>query len=211
MIDATVSYNGTPVPGAAFLRGGAVAILTMIKDATSNNMYVVNTIQPRVPGSDAQCEEIPAGMIDSANNFAGVAAKEMQEETGMEIKKEELNKIGEMYPSIGGCDEFIILYRVIKEMDSAKIKELQGKLAGNLEEDEVITLKVRTMEDFESALKNGEIKDAKAMSAYAQDILNPIMTGGGLLKIKKNTKEKIEKQIECEVKILMKNEEDKES
>ena len=156
-------------------------------------MYVVNTIQPRVPGSDTKCEEIPAGMIDNANNFAGVAAKEMQEETGIEIKKEDLIKIGEMYPSIGGCDEFIVLYRVIKEMEGETIAELQGKLTGNLEENENITLKVRTMTDFENALKSGEIKDAKAMSAYAQHILNPInpvVPGGSCFKKTKKYKRK---------------------
>jgi ADP-sugar diphosphatase len=191
MIDAKVKYNGVYVPGAAFLRGGAVAILTILEDKTNNNMYVVNTLQPRVPGSFPMFEEIPAGMIDNSQNFGGVAAKELNEETGITIHMSELQKIGEMYPSVGGCDEYIILYRVVKRMEHEKINELQGKYTGNLEENETIILKVRTFADFANALKTGEIQDAKAMSAYAQHILNPIPSIiGGRFKIKntKNTK-----------------------
>jgi hypothetical protein len=144
-------------------------------------MYVVNTLQPRVPGSSTMFEEIPAGMIDNSQNFGGVAAKELQEETGITINMSELQKIGEMYPSIGGCDEYIILYRVLKKMEPAQIKELQGKFTGNLEENETITLKVRTVADFENALKTGQIQDAKAMSAYAQHILNPMPSSSNII------------------------------
>lgn len=181
MIDADIYYNGVQVPGAAFIRGGAVAMLTIIVDEANNTEYVVTTIQPRVPGSDPKYEEIPAGMIDSAQNFIGVAAKEMKEETGIEIKENDLISLGKMYPSIGGCDEFINLYYVTKMMKTDEIQELQGKLTGNMEENESIALHIQTMDEFKTALKNGIITDSKAMSAYAQYILklSEISTGGG--------------------------------
>ena len=34
--------------------------------------------------------EIPAGMLDGESNFVGVAAKELKEETGIEITAEKL-------------------------------------------------------------------------------------------------------------------------
>ena len=48
----------------------------------------------------AQLVELPAGMIDGDSNFAGVAAKEIEEELGMVIKQTELtcltDKVGEI-------------------------------------------------------------------------------------------------------------------
>lgn len=36
------------------------------------------------------CEQIPAGMLDGDGNFKGVAAKEMEEETGLKMTMSEL-------------------------------------------------------------------------------------------------------------------------
>ena len=41
------------------------------------------TIQPRIPAGSLTFAEIPAGMLDDAGSFAGAAAKEIQEETGL--------------------------------------------------------------------------------------------------------------------------------
>ena len=46
--------------------------------------------QPRLPIGAASFLEIPAGMLDGSGSFAGVAAKEMAEETGVEEEVEEI-------------------------------------------------------------------------------------------------------------------------
>lgn len=49
--------------------------------------YTILTIQSRVPIADAAFAEIPAGMLDGSGNFAGIAAKELKEETGIVIEE----------------------------------------------------------------------------------------------------------------------------
>jgi len=45
-----------------------------------------------------------------------------------------------MYPSVGGCDEFIRLLYYSKQVTPDYLHDLKGKATGNIEEGEVITL-----------------------------------------------------------------------
>jgi ADP-sugar diphosphatase len=119
---------GKELPGVAFLRGGSVAMLMILRPKGSRDeRWVVLTEQPRVPAGSLKFVEIPAGMIDEgAKTFGGVAAKEMKEETGLTIHKSELINLTElalqrsettertlqraMYPSPGGSDEYIPIF-----------------------------------------------------------------------------------------------------
>jgi ADP-sugar diphosphatase len=120
------TFQGKPVPGIVFARGGAVAILPVLR--CGEERWVVCCRQPRLPVG-RHFLEIPAGMMDGQGSFVGVAAKEMAEETGIEIREGDLQDLtqlaygpgqpcGEggaeaavaggalhgMYPSVGGCD-----------------------------------------------------------------------------------------------------------
>ncbi|KAM3456595.1 hypothetical protein MY3296_001550 [Beauveria thailandica] len=80
---------GETLPAAALLRGPSVAVLVMLipddVPADSDERYVVLTVQPRVPAGSLGFVELPAGMVDDAGHFRGVAAREMQEELGITI------------------------------------------------------------------------------------------------------------------------------
>jgi ADP-sugar diphosphatase len=79
--------------------------------------------------------------------FAGVAAKEMKEETGLVLQEHELIDLcalayGEpggmgssaadaklypgVYPSAGGCDEFLKIFLYQKQITREELGELQG-------------------------------------------------------------------------------------
>jgi ADP-sugar diphosphatase len=115
------------LPGIAFLRGGSVAMLMILRPKDSRDeRWVVLTEQPRVPAGSLKFVEIPAGMIDESKTFGGAAAKEIKEETGFRIPQSELINLTElalqrskmseksmqnaMYPSPGGSDEFIPIF-----------------------------------------------------------------------------------------------------
>jgi ADP-sugar diphosphatase len=117
----------SPLPGIAFLRGGSVAVLMILRPTDSlDERWVVMTEQPRIPAGSLSFLEIPAGMMDGDMNFKGAAAKEIREETGLVMKSSELINLTElalqeskvkeknlqnaMYPSPGGSDEFIAIF-----------------------------------------------------------------------------------------------------
>lgn len=200
-LTANISKANTPnvtLPGTIFLRGPSVAMLiVLIPDDAANahddddvddvdDAYVLLTVQPRIATGSLAFVELPAGMLDADNNFAGKAAQEIEEELGLVIKEEELtcltDKVAEirrqkqedvkddsqeetlpfaMYPSAGGCDEYIKIFAHEKQVSRAQLREWQGKLTGLREEGEMITLKVVPLEEL--WLEGG--MDAKALAA----------------------------------------------
>jgi ADP-sugar diphosphatase len=152
-IEAHAYYHGIKIPGICFLRGGAVSILVLLE--CEGETYVVLTRQPRVPvGSDGLLE-LPAGMLDGSGAFAGVAAKELAEETGMILKATDLIDLTDltnslpgatphvgMLPSAGGCDEFLRLLYHKRNVSRAELDAMRGKATGLLEEGEVIVLDI---------------------------------------------------------------------
>ncbi|KAK2810393.1 hypothetical protein FQN49_008537 [Arthroderma sp. PD_2] len=186
--------DGDKLPGSVFLRGGSVGMLLVLQPndipKTSNDeKHVVLTVQPRIPAGSLTFTELPAGMIDEHGSFAGAAAKEIHEETGLSIKQEELVDMSSLallgspsnqsdtdndvidreslqnavYPSPGGCDEFIPLFLCEKRMSRADIRQMQGRLTGLRKEGEMITLKLVPLDE----LWREAARDAKALSAWA--------------------------------------------
>ncbi|NDH64485.1 MAG: NUDIX domain-containing protein [Alphaproteobacteria bacterium] len=133
--------NGVDVPGICFLRSAAVSILLRL--ICEGETWVVCTRQARIPVGRSALLELPAGMTDDSGAFAGVAAKELEEETGIRLPAEALIDLTAMaqskdphgtpspltsydelhasairgkapgdrgmYPSAGGCNEFLRL------------------------------------------------------------------------------------------------------
>ncbi|GME64263.1 nudix family hydrolase [Neofusicoccum parvum] len=177
--------KGEYLPGSIFLRGGSVGMLLILQpddvpENTEKDKYVILTVQPRIPAGSLSLAELPAGMLDDSGTFAGAAAKEIEEETGMKVPECQLTDLsslalpatedttGEslkkaMYPSPGGCDEFIPLFLHQRRVKRETLKEWQGKLTGIRDHGEKITLKLVRLEDL---WKEGG-RDAKALAAWA--------------------------------------------
>lgn len=120
-------------------------------------------------------------MLDDAGTFSGGAAKEIEEETGLKIKEDELidltkltfgsedeTKDGEklqkaMYPSAGGCDEFVPVFLHQQRIPRKQLKDWQGKLTGLRDHGEKITLKVVRLENL---FREGG-RDSKVLAAVA--------------------------------------------
>lgn len=193
---------GEKLPGAVFLRGPSVAMLVILVpddvDSSSGTGtgtgavvgkegegYVVLTVQPRVPAGSLAMAELPAGMVDGGT-FVGAAAKEIQEELGLEIKEGELKCLSEMarpsapeqpggregegeglplamYPSAGGCDEHVTIYMHERRVPRAQLDEWSGKLTGLRDRGEKITLRLVAMGDL---WREGS-RDGKCLAAVA--------------------------------------------
>ncbi|KAF2100744.1 ADP-sugar diphosphatase [Rhizodiscina lignyota] len=177
--------NGEKLPGAVFLRGGSVAMLLILQpdDVTSDSeddKYAILAVQPRIPVGSLAMSELPAGMLDDSGTFAGGAAKEIEEETGMRVAESDLLDMtklafpdskeltGEslqaaMYPSPGGSDEFIPLFLHQRRVPRAQLKEWQGKLTGLREEGEKITLRLVKLRDLWKVTRDGKTLAAIAL------------------------------------------------
>lgn len=194
--------DGQSFPGSVFLRGGSVAMLLVLKpesgsddrsleedrpvdlERRTDEEYVILTSQPRIPAGTFAFTEIPAGMLDDSGTFSGAAAKEIKEETGLEIEEEELIDMTSLamddksedsdeafnaeevlqkavYPSPGGSDEFIPLFLVEKRMSRGEIRALQGKLTGLRDHGEKISLKIVLLKDAWKVAG----RDAKTLAA----------------------------------------------
>jgi ADP-sugar diphosphatase len=167
--DAHASFNGRKIPSIVFMRGGAVSILVLLRCLDSGERWVVCCRQPRVPVGKKSLLELPAGMLDDSGSFVGVAAKELEEETGIKIGVADLvdltalamgfsrdlesggdstneennkatSKMPGVYPSAGGCDEFLRLLLFRKDLPKSEIDNLRGKATGNIAEGECIVL-----------------------------------------------------------------------
>ncbi|KAH7088905.1 NUDIX family hydrolase [Paraphoma chrysanthemicola] len=162
-----------------FLRGGSVAVLMILrpKDAR-HERYVIMTEQPRVGACSTMFLEIPAGMLDGEKNVKGAAIREIQEETHLEIRKEELIDLTALaleeadktedlqsgiYMSPANLDEFIPLLLWEKELDRHQIDDLKGRLTGLRAQDEVITIRVMEYRD----LWRKGARDSKTLAAWA--------------------------------------------
>jgi 8-oxo-dGTP pyrophosphatase MutT (NUDIX family) len=152
--------------------------------------YVLLTVQARIPAGSLAFAELPAGMVDDdaseseQGKFAGAAAREIYEELGIEIPASELVCLSDlatsgdnpsprqgeeeglasaMYPSPGGCDEYIPIYMHERRVPRDSLREWTGKLTGLREHGEKITLKLVPMRDL---WREGR-RDAKALAALA--------------------------------------------
>ncbi|KAI9690063.1 MAG: hypothetical protein M1820_010062 [Bogoriella megaspora] len=149
-----------------------------IPEGSDEEKYVILTLQPRIPAGSLSMTELPAGMLDDAGSFAGGAAKEIKEETGLEIPADQLTDLTKLaladdqtseklqeatYMSPGGSDEFIPLMMHQKRMPRSQLKDLEGRLTGLRDEGEKITLK---LVPFNDVWREGA-RDAKTLSALA--------------------------------------------
>jgi len=154
--------KGNPVPGIVFMRGGSVCMLVVL-----NKKWVVLTKQPRIPTGDFDFREGPAGMLDGSGNFAGVAAKEIEEELGLKIAASALTDLnavagitGGIFLSPGAADETMHFYCIELTVSEDELAAMNGKATGLIEEGEQICLEIIALDDL------WKVGDAKTIVAY---------------------------------------------
>ncbi|KAF9912166.1 hypothetical protein EC991_000576 [Linnemannia zychae] len=184
-VDAQLTESGQKPPGLVFMRGGAVAVLLILKSTGPSgevSEHVVLTKQPRLSIPSFNFPEIPAGMLDGSGDFVGKCAEELKEECGITLDHNSLidmtelaygNKWDGVYPSAGGCDEFLRLFVCCKDMKWDELQALEGRLGGLRDHGESISLALVALKD---AYKTAP--DAKLLSSLA--LFNALKADGKL-------------------------------
>ncbi|XP_010455619.1 PREDICTED: nudix hydrolase 14, chloroplastic [Camelina sativa] len=159
------------VPGIVFARGPAVAVLILLE--SDGESYAVLTEQVRVPTGKIVLE-LPAGMLDDdKGDFVGTAVREVEEEIGIKLKKEDMVDLTafldpstghRIFPSPGGCDEEMSVFLYRGKVEQETIRHLQGKETGLREHGEFI--KVRLIPYRELWRKTADAKVLVSIGLY---------------------------------------------
>lgn len=91
MLDATTP-EGDKIPPICFLKGEVLCVLVCLIDELTKEKYLLLVRQRRVCDGSLTYEH-PAGMLDSESDAYKVAAKEVWEETGIEVTQNQLIKL----------------------------------------------------------------------------------------------------------------------
>eukprot|EP00897_Mesotaenium_endlicherianum_P009047 jgi/Mesen1/8170/ME000438S07270 len=167
------SATGAKLPGIVFARGGAVGILMLLQcQEEQGRVYALLTQQARVPVGRAILE-LPAGMLDDdKGDFVGTAAREVEEETGIQIKAAHLVDLTallhastgrKMFPSPGGSDEEITLFLHRCSVPRETIQRLQGQETGLRDHGELIQLHVVPYPDLWRSSPDSKVLAALAL------------------------------------------------
>ena len=163
--EAFNAHTNAPISSIAFIRGDSVSILIIVSIEETDKKYVLMCEQIRFPVGRRMVEAC-AGMVDeSTGNIIGVVFKEVAEETGFIINKDDplLLSHGIIYPSPGACDEAIHLYSWNTIISEKEFEEKNQKIFGEGEH-ESIKLRFYDYETFDGVLD--EIGDVKAESIW---------------------------------------------
>lgn len=139
-------------------RGDAVAILGY--DPVRDTVLMINEMRvgPLVRGEDPFYDSLPAGMIDKGEDALTAARREIQEETGVQLKEAIVINPG-AYVSAGGSSERIAL--VFGIIDSSKVSGIHGEV----DEGESIKPVVIKARAFFRRAEEGALKDMKCLAA----------------------------------------------
>jgi 8-oxo-dGTP pyrophosphatase MutT (NUDIX family) len=135
---------GRPLPAYALLRGHAVVVVTEVVNRESGERKFLMLRQRRI-GSGAETLEFPAGMLDeSVDDPAAVAVKELREETGLEVRRDQLIRLCErpLYTSSGLDDEAIHYFGCSLDLAPEAYHTLEGATHGHAEEGEFIRVEL---------------------------------------------------------------------
>ena len=146
-IDAAAP-NGEPLLPITLLRGHFVGVLVCLVEQESGVEYFLMVRQRRVATGGLMLEH-PAGMVDNTRDPFDVALAEVREETGLEIKREQLALLSErvLYSSPGLIDEGGYFFGTEIHLSRAEIDALRNNSQGHGNEGEFIQTAVLTREE----------------------------------------------------------------
>ena len=151
--------DGRQVPGAVLMRGDASAVLIVIN--CEGEKYTVIVRQPRFAAGLYETKEIPAGMLDDSTDKLTTAVREVKEETGLEIAKENVTDLGGFFPTYGISDEIIFLFAAEIDLTKEELDSLKGRICGCPDENEKIKVEIIPLRDLSKVTD-----DPKSLMAY---------------------------------------------
>ncbi len=167
-IDAVDPDNHKLLP-VVLIRGHFVSVVTCLVEKETGNKYFLLVKQRRVANGDIFYEH-PAGMCDSEPDPWKVAIKEVGEETGLQITRDNLRLLhpDHLYSSAGLLDEAGYFFACDIPLSREEIDTYRDKSAGAVDENEVIVTHVCTLSEVFTLIRN--TNGLLATHLYLQDV-----------------------------------------
>lgn len=160
LLDADVwSKENTKLPHIIFIRGHAVvAIILLINKDTQEEKFLM--VRQRRIGNGQMSLEFPAGMLDLESDPEKVILKEIEEETGLVLSKDEIHYLNKeiLYSSAGASDEGLYFFGAIKFVNDHDYKAFQNRLTGNIHEAEHIEVVLKSREEGEAETTSAQAR-----------------------------------------------------
>jgi ADP-sugar diphosphatase len=141
--------DGVTLPRYAVVRGHAcVMVPLIINKSTGEKKFLM--IQQRRTGNGRINLEFPAGMLDrNVDDPVAVAIQELHEEAHLSVDRKALFPLSNkpLYTSVGLQDEAIYFYGAILKLSPEEFNALEGKTAGDQNDNEHITITLKTKDE----------------------------------------------------------------
>lgn len=150
-----VTQQGQKLLPIALLRGHFVSMVTVLIDNDSQEEFYLMVGQRRVSDGAVHYEH-PAGMTDSEHDPFETALKEMQEETGLVITRDQLHLLrdGIVFSSPGLLDEGGYFFCCEIGMSREEIDSFRARVMGDAHEGEYIQTKLMSEAEVWKVLRN---------------------------------------------------------
>lgn len=129
---------------------GAVAVVAV----TENNKILL--VEQFRKALDRTILEMPAGKLEEGEEPIECGIRELEEETGYKVDKENVQLLGKIHVSPGYCDECIYIIK------AENLKP--GQMGGD--EDGFININEYTKEEIIKMIVDGKITDSKTISSF---------------------------------------------
>jgi ADP-sugar diphosphatase len=153
-VDASAPDGNALLP-TVLLRGHFVSVMTILIDRETHDEWLLLVKQRRV-GNGAVFYEHPAGMCDSESDPFHVAVKEVHEETGLSITRDQLYLLNDelLFSSPGLMDEAGYFFYCRIELDRDEIDTYRNRQTGDASEHERIHTHICLLSEAKRFMKN---------------------------------------------------------
>jgi ADP-sugar diphosphatase len=137
-MDASLPEGGK-IPPVCFVKGQVVSVLVCLIDKDTKEKFLLLVKQRRICDGSLMYEQ-PAGMVDKDDKPLDVAVREVEEETGLQVRHEQVIPLNTepLYPSSGTCDEAMYFFCCEIEMTHEEMFAYHEQTTGMQHEHEVI-------------------------------------------------------------------------
>ena len=147
--------EGDKIPPICFIKGQIVSVLICLIDRQSKEEYLLMVRQRRICHGGYVFEQV-AGMVDGSDDPWDVAIREIEEETGLRLSKDQIYLLNEkpFYATTGTSDEALFFFGCEIEMDLEKIQSYHQQHQGMEHEHERIITEVIPYKEARKYLDN---------------------------------------------------------